>query len=71
MKRAPWAMATTTTPPPEATLRRAILNWSGSFLLQSATNVLGPYTNVERGPVLTGPYTNAISGSQLYFRLGQ
>jgi autotransporter-associated beta strand protein len=47
-----------------------ILNWSGNFLLQDATNVLGPYTNLP-GPVLTGPYTNVISGNQQYFRLAQ
>jgi hypothetical protein len=47
-----------------------ILNWSGNFLLQGATNVLGPYTNLP-GPVLTGPYTNSITGNQQYFRLAQ
>ena len=47
-----------------------ILNWLGNFLLQSATNVLGPYTNLP-GPVLTEPYTNVISGNQQYFRLAQ
>jgi beta-glucanase (GH16 family) len=47
-----------------------ILNWLGNFLLQSATHVLGPYTNLP-GPVLTGPYTNGISGDQKYFRLAQ
>ena len=39
-------------------------------ILQGATNVLGPYTNLP-GPVLTGPYTNSITGNQQYFRLAQ
>jgi hypothetical protein len=47
-----------------------ILNWLGSFTLQSATDVMGPYTDVT-GPVLTGPYTTPMSESQKYFRLRQ
>jgi autotransporter-associated beta strand protein len=47
-----------------------ILNWLGNFPLQSAANVQGPYTDLP-GPVLTGPYTNAISDAQRYFRLRQ
>jgi hypothetical protein len=47
-----------------------ILNWLGSFTLQSATNVVGPYADVT-GPVLTGPYTTPMSESQKYFRLRQ
>jgi Immunoglobulin domain/Immunoglobulin I-set domain len=44
-----------------------ILNWSGSFFLQSATNVTGPYLDV---PAAASPYTNSISGNgQLFFRL--
>ena len=43
-----------------------ILNWSGSFFLQSATNVTGPYSDVSDA---TNPYTNSISGGQLFFRL--
>ena len=47
-----------------------LLNWQGNFLLQSATNVLGPYTDLP-GPVLVGPYTSLISSNQTYFRLRQ
>ncbi len=47
-----------------------ILNWQGNFILQSATNVLGPYTDVL-GPVVTGPYTNMIGSAQQFFRLRQ
>ena len=45
-----------------------ILNWSGSFFLQSATNVTGPYTDVSGA---TAPYTNSTSGAQKFFRLRQ
>jgi hypothetical protein len=51
------------TPAPGA----VILNWSGSFFLQSATNVTGPYTDVTN----TAPYTNSTSGKQMFFRLRQ
>ena len=47
-----------------------ILNWQGNFVLQSATNVLGPYTDVL-GPIVTGPYTNASGLTQQFFRLRQ
>lgn len=47
-----------------------ILDWQNSFTLQSAPSVLGPWTDVK-GPVLNGPYTNIISGSEQYFRLRQ
>ncbi len=47
-----------------------ILTWQGNFILQSATNVSGPYADVL-GPVVTGPYTNTISSTQEYFRLRQ
>ncbi|MEO5802309.1 MAG: immunoglobulin domain-containing protein [Verrucomicrobiota bacterium] len=44
-----------------------ILNWSGSFFLQSATNVVGPYGDVSGA---SAPYTNSvISGPQKFFRL--
>jgi hypothetical protein len=45
-----------------------ILNWSGSFVLQSATSVTGPYTDVLNA---TAPYTNSTSGAQKFFRLRQ
>jgi hypothetical protein len=51
------------TPAPGA----VILNWSGSFVLQSATNVTGPYTDVTN----TAPYTNSTSGARMFFRLRQ
>ena len=47
-----------------------VMNWSGNFTLQSATNIFGPYTDVP-GPVVIGPYTNAMSGGQQFFRLRQ
>jgi autotransporter-associated beta strand protein len=47
-----------------------ILNWPGNFILQSATNVSGPYTDMP-GPVVVGPYTNSTSATQQYFRLRQ
>jgi hypothetical protein len=46
-----------------------ILNWGGGFVLQSATNVQGPYSDVTNA---TSPYT--IPGLQLprqFFRLRQ
>ncbi|MDB6125268.1 MAG: hypothetical protein JWQ71_4261 [Pedosphaera sp.] len=44
-----------------------ILTWTNpSFHLQSATTVAGPYTDVSGA---TSPYTNSVSGSELYFRL--
>jgi hypothetical protein len=44
-----------------------ILNWSGSFILQSSTNVTGIYSDVAGA---TSPHTNSISSAaQLFFRL--
>lgn len=44
-----------------------ILNWSGTFTLQSATNVTGPYMDV---PSATSPHTNSTtSPAQQFFRL--
>jgi hypothetical protein len=44
-----------------------ILSWEGQFHLQSATNALGPYSDVG---VVAGPWTNAISvDSDRFFRL--
>ena len=48
-----------------------ILDWLGSFTLQSATDVTGPYADVVPGPVTTGPYGVAPTGQQMYFRLRQ
>jgi autotransporter-associated beta strand protein len=47
-----------------------ILDWQGNFILQSATNVSGPYADVL-GPVVTGPYTNTMGSTQQFFRLRQ
>lgn len=44
-----------------------VVNWTGTFVLQSATNVIGPWT-----PILTniGPYTVDVgSAPQMFFRL--
>lgn len=49
---------------------KMILNWAGSFTLQSATNVSGPFGDLP-GPVSRGPYTNAITAQNAYFRLRQ
>jgi hypothetical protein len=49
---------------------KLILNWAGSFTLQSATNIVGPFSDLP-GPISRGPYTNAISAQNAYFRLRQ
>ena len=44
---------------------------TGNFTLQSATNVSGPYTDLQ-GPIVVGPYTtNPNSATQQFFRLRQ
>jgi len=43
-----------------------VLSWSGSYLLQSATNVSGPYGDLTNA---ASPYTNSLSLPQEYFRL--
>lgn len=44
------------------------LNWAGTFNLQSATKVTGPWTTIA--PTAVGPYrTNLTQGTQMYFRL--
>jgi hypothetical protein len=45
---------------------QVVLNWAGSFPLQSATNVLGTYTDLG---VTTGPYTNTSASSTVFYRL--
>jgi hypothetical protein len=45
-----------------------ILNWNGGFILQSATNVQGPYSDVTSA---TSPYTNKPLLPQQFFRLRQ
>lgn len=47
----------------------AILSWTDpSFSLQSAPAINGVFTNI---PDATSPYTNSITGAELYFRLAQ
>lgn len=43
-----------------------ILDWTGAFFLQSATNVTGPYGDISGA---SSPYTNNTSELQRYFRL--
>ncbi len=64
-----------TVPPGPITITRAganvILNWPGTHTLQSSTLVNrtnSGFTDVP-GPVTTGPYTNAITGSATFYRL--
>jgi hypothetical protein len=45
------------------------LDWMGTFTLQSATNVRGPYIDIT-GPI-AGPYTNPVTAGEMYFRLRQ
>jgi uncharacterized repeat protein (TIGR03803 family) len=46
---------------------RVILSWSNpTFALQAAPAVTGTYTNI---PGATSPYTNIITGLQMFFRL--
>ena len=46
-----------------------VLNWLGSFPLQSAPTVNGTYKDVTG--VTTGPFAPPVSQSQMYFRLRQ
>jgi hypothetical protein len=44
-----------------------VLSWADPrFVLQAATSVTGPYTNL---PSATSPYTHTIGSGSLYFRL--
>jgi len=46
----------------------AIVNWSGTFQLQTATNVVGPYVDVPG--ITLGPYTNDVTADATrFFRL--
>lgn len=48
---------------------RLLLQWNGGFTLQTATNVLGPFTDLSGAP---SPYTNSFTnGPQRFFRLRQ
>ena len=70
LRLGPSATSNTTQPLLSETLGAGavILNWGGSFFLQSATNVTGVYGDVING---TRPYTNADSAGQTFFRLRQ
>jgi hypothetical protein len=46
-----------------------VMQWQNGFTLQSTPSLDIPFTDVLPGPVTTGPYTNAISGDALFFRL--
>lgn len=52
---------------PASTGGKLILNWPGSYILQSATNAPGPYTNMTT----KSPYTNTNALPQQFFRLEQ
>jgi uncharacterized repeat protein (TIGR03803 family) len=60
-----------TLPPPDLGIQlvgnTVILNWNDpAFVLQAASGVTGSFTNV---PFAVSPYTNAITGSKVFFRL--
>jgi hypothetical protein len=43
-----------------------VLDWTGSFPLQSSIDVVGPYNDIG---VTSGPYTNTDTSDTLFFRL--
>ena len=43
-----------------------VLSWSGTYTLQRATNVVGPYVNLNGQG---SPYTNFTTLPQQFFRL--
>ncbi len=45
---------------------KVVINWTGSYNLQSATNVLGPYGDITGA---TSPFTNTNTIPQQFFRL--
>jgi hypothetical protein len=47
--------------------RGGVITWDLPGMLQSSTNVAGPYVDV---PGATSPYTNS-SAAQLYFRVSR
>ena len=54
----------------QATLTNSdfVMNWTGTFVLQTSTNVAGPFDDV---PAATSPFTNGIGSLELerFFRL--
>jgi len=62
---------TTPTPPPTLTMTqiadKMVFSWTDlTFSLQTATNVVGPYTTITNA---VSPFTNTISGAKAFFRL--
>jgi hypothetical protein len=48
--------------------QNVVLNWTGTYHLQTASNIAGPYSDVPA--VLSGPYTNPFGpAGGLFFRL--
>jgi hypothetical protein len=45
-------------------VQNGVLIWTGTYNLQTSTNVSGPYVNVSGA---ASPYTNSNSGSPLQF----
>jgi hypothetical protein len=43
-----------------------VFGWAGSYTLQSATNVTGPYVDLTSA---TSPYTNNVGAPRQFFRL--
>lgn len=47
-----------------------LLNWTGPFVLQSASNVQGPYTDVPGGVLVFSPYAYSVGAAPAqFFRL--
>jgi hypothetical protein len=57
----PWLYSTTS----EA---KFILKWTGPFLLQTATNLQGPWASILGAP---NAYTNDLAGARAFFRLAR
>lgn len=46
---------------------KVIINWpAGTGMLEESTNVAGPYTGISEA---VPPYTNSVTGSNMYYRL--
>ena len=64
----PGVSGGTSTVSPKLSGSNLVINWSGTYYLQSAPSVEGPYTDIA-GPLIS-PYTNSVSsGTQQFFRL--
>lgn len=49
---------------------QVVLNWEGSYRLQTTTDIGGTFTNVVETPI-TGPWTNSYPEGSRFFRLAQ